>query len=121
MAVGDITYTNPGGHSVDKPFASGTLVVDADVAANIIVGFQPSMIRLDFVDAGNTYTQTIVWYKGMTAASYYSTLHSSGAITTGASGGPIVYAGSLGEGFTIPAGFPANLADSDTVIWQAWR
>lgn len=132
MAAGDITYTNPGGAAGVSAFASGSFEFDVSEITYVICGFVPSMIKLYVVDAGNTYTQEVTWFKGMTAGAYYSLLHSSGAVTTGASGGPTVYGDTsddvygagetaTGQGFQVPAGFPSNIVDSDVCYWQAWR
>lgn len=119
MAVGDITYSNPGGESGDKAFASGTLVVDADAAATIICGFQPSMIEYYLVDAGATAHAHIRWVKGM-AASTHARIADAGDLTFPTTLGPVVYSGSSGEGFTIPAN-QTGAADSDVIHWIAWR
>ena len=122
MAAGDITYSNPGGESTNKAFASGRVLADADTAINVICGFQPSRIELWYKDTGATTKDAFVlWFKGMTAAYYWNTVLASGACTLTTSGGPIVYAGTAGvaEGFTIPAGLQD--ADSDIIDWIAWR
>lgn len=119
MAAGDITYTNPGGESADKPFASGSFESDISEAINIICGFQPSRIELFLVDADATANTYNVWFKGM-AASTTAYFADGGDLTFPTTLGPVVYSGSDGEGFTVPAG-QTGAADSDVTYWCAWR
>jgi hypothetical protein len=73
----------------------------------------------------------------MTAGYYWKTLMSKRVITLETSGGPTVYGDTsddgnppqdayeehseTGQGFTVPAGLPSGLADSDMIYWKAWR
>ena len=122
MAVGDITYSNLNAMSGEGAFASGTLIVDANAAATIICGFQPSRIELILADAGGSADSYDIWFLGMTAG---TTMHmdNAGAITFPTTLGPTVYAGTVAgnsEGFTIPAD-QTGAADSDVIYWCAWR
>ena len=124
MAVGDITYTHKAGASSESAFASGSLSVDASEVANIICGFQPSMIEFYYKDSGAVTNDIYCrWFLGMTAANYYKTTMIVGTTTDitslETSGGPVVYTDTDGEGFTIPAALQAT--DSDTIYWIAWR
>ena len=135
MAAGDITYSNVGGQSNDKAFASGRVLADADTAINVPCGFIPSRIELWYKDTGATTKDAcVLWFKGMTAAYYWNTVLASGACTLTTSGGPVVYGDTsddtfstptggsedaTGQGFTIPAGLMD--ADSDIIDWIAWR
>ena len=120
MAAGDVTVSKY--PSDGSPFASGVVVCDADTAINVQVGFQPSMIKLYYKDAGDTLNAVLTWFTGMTAGYYFKDV--GGTMTLETSGGPIVYAGGMtiteatgaktyyNEGFTIPAGLMDNDADS---------
>lgn len=122
MAAGDITYTNPSGRARDGAFASGTIALDVSEIMKIYCGFKPSKIVLYVKDTGaTTIDQIITWVAGMTAGAYWSALNSTGAVTVGTSGGPTVLEDTTGQGFQIPAGFPSGGADSDVVVWEAWR
>lgn len=133
MANGDITYTQRTS-ALDAPaFSCGIYTADASESVNINVGFVPTMIELHVKDTGaTTIDQVIQWWNGMTAGYWWKTLMSSGAITLETSGGPTLYGNTSDDaygdqntasfqGFTIPAGLPASLADGDTIYWKAWR
>lgn len=122
MAVGDITYTNKGGESGNKVLASGSLVVDANAAANILCGFQPSRVELMLVDADATANTIMIWHSSMTAGTY-CLISDGGDVTFPTSLGVVPYGddyGDTGEGFTIPAN-QTGAADSDVIYWTAWR
>lgn len=133
MAAGDITYTHTGGQDSESAFASGTVMANSGAAVNVIVGFQPSMIELYYKDTGaTTLDKIIVWFKGMTAGSYWNTAMSTGIITLVGTAGPTVYAGTSGattamdgtvtpksEGFTIPAALMD--AATDYYTYKVWR
>lgn len=69
-------------------------------AINVIIGFKP-----DYVEVVNTVTGTrLRRFRGFTG----ETLSAAGAVTIAA--GLLDYEGSLGEGFTIPAGGTVNAA-----------
>ena len=117
MATELVTYSNLGPVGANKAFASGLLTSDG-TAVNINVGFQPSKIVL--VNYTGTNPNIIYWVEGMAAGTYHLLTGSSGVVTKGSSGGPVVFAGDNdeSEGFTIPAGL---LTDADTWLWEAWR
>ena len=136
MAAGDITYSNKGGQSNDKAFASGIALADADAILSINLGFIPSGIVLFYKDtAATTKDVKIEWWKGMTAANYWNTVMTDGIMTLVTSGGPTVLGDTSDDtyahgddpvyetgsvmGFAIPAGLQD--ADSDIIYWQAWR
>lgn len=119
MAVGDITYTNPGGDSNVKSFASGTLVVDADAAAKIYCGFRPSRVELILADAGGTADAVLIWHSSMAAGTHLR-VGNDGELTFPTSLGVTMLSDSGGEGFTIPAN-QTGAADSDVIYWTAWR
>jgi hypothetical protein len=119
MAVGDITYTNPGGELATSAFASGKLIVDADAAANIICGFQPTRVELLLVDAGATANTMMIWNNAMPDGTY-ALISDGGDLTFPTTLGVTVYSGASGEGFTIPAN-QTGAADSDVIYWTAWR
>ena len=114
MANGDITYSNPGGDSNVQAFASGKFVGVA-AATNIICGFQPNKIIL----YNHTDASKFTWVKGMTAGHFFQVV-TAGTQTVVTSGGPTVYSGSSGEGFTIPNTAVFNTA-ADDITWEAWR
>ena len=123
MATGDITYSNAGGESADKAFASGIYVLDISEDTNIICGFQPSKVVLNLKDAGATAHAIVTWIKGMTAGDY-QLISDGGDITYDVDYGPIVYSGTAGEGFTIPSDLVTtdlSAADDDIMYWEAWR
>ncbi|MBM3494132.1 MAG: hypothetical protein FJX72_07415 [Armatimonadetes bacterium] len=119
MAVGDITYTNPGGAENVKGFASGSLVVDADAAANIYCGFQPSRVELILADAGGGADAVLIYHNSMAAGTHLR-IGNDGELTFPASLGVTMLSDSGGEGFTIPAN-QTGAADSDVIYWTAWR
>ena len=115
MTDGDITYSNPGCHSGDKPFASG--IYEGSAAdIDIICGFQPSRIVIH----NDTDDTEFMWMLGVTAGCVFR-YTSAGAKTleTGLVG-PIVLAGSGGEGFTVPALATEMNTASDVCYWEAW-
>jgi len=143
MAVGDITYTNKGGELVGKACANGSVIVDADAAVNVIVGFVPSVIILFLIDAGATANTMMIYTSSMTDATY-ALISDGGDLTFPTSLGTVPYgdttddtrnsptasgsgydpAGSYestaGTGFTIPAN-QTGAADSDVIHWIAFR
>lgn len=118
MAVGDITYT-----SYDElgssAIATGSIIVDAASAANILCGFQPKRVELMLIDAGATANTMMIWTNSMTAATY-ALISDGGDLTFPTSLGVVVYSGTDGEGFTIPAN-QTGAADSDVIHWTAYR
>lgn len=119
MAVGDITYTNKGGNETFSAIATGSLVVDADAAANIICGFHPSMVMLILADAGGTADALLIRTESMTAA-HHLRVANDGELTLPTSLGITAYTGTGGLGFTIPAN-QTGAADSDVIHWIAFR
>ena len=120
MAVGDITYTNKGGNEPFSAIATGSLIVDADAAANIICGFHPSRVELIIQDANGVETLAI-WTNSMTSGHYLSIKsHADTQVTIPTSLGVVVYTGTDGLGFTIPAN-QTDVADSDVIHWTAFR
>jgi hypothetical protein len=113
MANGDITYTNPGGQSINKALSSG-LYIGSGAELNIIVGFQPSKIVLH----NDTDDTEFVWFAGMAAGTMFQ--YTSAGAKTMITGGPTVYAGADGEGFTVPTTAVLNTA-ADLVYWEAYR
>ena len=120
MAVGDITYTNSGGESANKVVANGSLIVDADAAANIVCGFQPSVVILFLIDAGATANTAMIYTSSMTDGTY-ALISDGGDLTYPTSLGVVAYSATgVGEGFTIPAN-QTGAADSDVIHWIAFR
>ena len=119
MAVGDITYTNGGGMENVKSVATGSLIVDADAAAKIYCGFQPSRVELLLKDAGATANTMMIWTNAMATAAY-ALISDAGDLTFPTSLGVAVLSDSGGEGVTIPAN-QTGAADSDVIYWTAWR
>lgn len=128
MATEAITYSNPGGESSHKAFASGLLTSDG-TAADIICGFVPSRIVL--YDYTGTNPDVYIWVKGLAVSNCFKITGSTGVITKGVTAVALLgdtqddtwdgtggdsYAS--GHGFQIPA---ALLTDADTWAWEAYR
>jgi hypothetical protein len=118
MAVGDITY-NGGGMENVKAVATGKLIVDADAAAKIYCGFQPSRVELILADAGGTADAVLIFHASMAAGTHLR-VGNDGELTFPTSLGVTMLSDSGGEGFTIPAN-QTGAADSDVIYWTAWR
>ena len=119
MAVGDITYTNYGGEAANTVVANGSIIVDADAAANIICGFKPSVVMLFLIDAGATANTAMIYTSSM-ADGTYALISDGGDLTYPTSLGVVEYDGTSGQGFTIPAN-QTGAADSDVIHWLAFR
>ena len=131
MATELITYSNDGGQSNDKAFASGLLTSDGTIA-NITVGFVPSKIVLyDLTNATNP--DVYIWVKGLAVTNCLKITGATGVITKGVTavamygdtsddtitlGEHMDIEETSGTGFSIPA---ALLSDADTWAWEAWR
>ena len=116
MATEAVTYSNLEMVECNKAFASGLLTSDGTIAY-ISLGFTPAKIVLR--EYQDTNVNMIEWIKGMDSGTYWLTTGSTGVVTKGASGGPVVWDGDDDEscGFYIPA---ALLTDADTWLWEAW-
>jgi len=127
MANGEITYTNPGGESSNKAFASGSYT-GSGAAINILVGFVPSKIVIHN-DTDNT---EFVWFAGIAEGSMFQ--YTSAGAKTLITGGPTLYGDTAddvwngsggdsnanGHGFTVPATAVLNTA-ADDCYWEAYR
>jgi len=130
MATEAITYSNVGGQSNDKAFASGLLTSDG-TEATIDLGFIPSKIVL--YNYTGTNPDVYIWTAGLVYTNTLKITGSTGVITKGVTGpslvgdtsddtyphpGPPTYETGSVMGFSIPA---ALLTDADTWLWEAWR
>lgn len=128
MATELITYSNPGGESSNKAFASGLLTSDGSIVT-ILCGFVPTKIII--TDYTGTNPDIITWVKGMAITAAHLLTGSTGVVTKGITG-PYPYGDTEddtwdgtggdsttdGHGFVIPA---ALLTDADTWMWEAYR
>ncbi len=122
MANGDITYSNPGGHSGNKAFASGKYTGEAASNIDILCGFTPAKIHVWNETDGYGFT----WFEGMTQGTMIQVKGDDGVTTLETvTGAPVPLTPALstaGAGFRVPLGSDTVLnTDADDCYWEAWR